>query len=135
MFSAFQSNAFQNSAFQIVVADVEEAINPTGIGAVVDYRARDKAQAEWDKRQQANELDRRASVERAFDILFKETPKQIEITESKKEQIAKFALGDLKGLGFTEQLEQIRKTVNLISQQIKERRQMNNKIRLLLLLS
>jgi len=67
MAAAFQSNAFQNDAFQIDAAiAVVDAFNPTGIGAVVDFRKSDKAQAEFEAKRQANEADRKRAVYEAF---------------------------------------------------------------------
>lgn len=64
---AFQSNAFQNNAFQIEAAViVADAFNPTGIGAVVDFRKSDKAKAEFEARQKANDDDRKRAVYEAF---------------------------------------------------------------------
>lgn len=80
MTTAFQANAFQNDAFQTgeVVVEVEEVINPTGIGAVADFRKSDKAEAERRAKEQADAEDRKRAVYEAF---YGKPPEPIEIED------------------------------------------------------
>lgn len=100
--TAFQSDAFQNSAFQIFIP-APEGINPTGIGAVVDTRARDRAQKKFEESQRLKEWERRQAVERAFEDVFGD-PKPESVTPEERERVNAEVLRTLRLKNLAEEI-------------------------------
>ena len=79
MTAAFQPSGFQNDAFQTgEVVEVATEINPTGIGAVADFRESDRAEAERRANEQADAEDRKRAVYEAF---YGKPPEPIELED------------------------------------------------------
>lgn len=116
----------------------EEGFNPTGIGAVVGMRERDRDAEEARQRWLKNEADRRRAVEAAFEKVFETgdpPPSPAEVSKNKRRQVAREARRMLDTSGIMTRLIDLQIMVDqyLAYIEARKKRQRNDEALVLLL--